>query len=322
MIHIVNGDVLGERLRDWEGMDGEVFVWREMYDLGPLSRQWTVKEQLRKRAAFFEERLGLPAEQMLMVGRYQEQRLEMIPRSSRVVLWFSHDRYDQMMLLYLLTRFRSLGLKQLEMITPDGLEMDIREWGSFSSDRLEQLYRHRKSVKPEQLDQAASAWEAYLSTDPRNVQRWLAAQPRRLPHIHNAFRIHLQYFPSVFNGLNEVEHFAMHRIREGVTRFSELHAAVSRERQQDGLSDFHFAALLNELSSSQHPLVRIQGPICRENGSQEEGCLELTALGREVLDGKKDRIRSHGIDWWLGGVHLTGGQWRRNRQGFIVEGKE
>jgi hypothetical protein len=42
------------------------------------------------------------------------------------------------------------------------------------------------------------------------------------------------------------------------------------------------------------------------------GTLSLTPLGRDVLDGREDRIRRCGIDRWLGGVHLDrrDGVWR------------
>ncbi len=58
MIHIVNGDEFGERLRESPLLNGEVFVWRELYDLGPFSSGWNEKEMAARRAVFLEEILG------------------------------------------------------------------------------------------------------------------------------------------------------------------------------------------------------------------------------------------------------------------------
>jgi hypothetical protein len=40
--------------------------------------------------------------------------------------------------------------------------------------------------------------------------------------------------------------------------------------------------------------------------------VRLTPVGREVLQGNKDRAKVNGIDRWLGGVHLSGpdARWR------------
>ncbi|WP_445505493.1 hypothetical protein [Niallia sp. 03091] len=46
MIHIVNGDVVGQKIKN---LEGNVLVWREMYDIGPLSRD-VPKEEWIKRA--------------------------------------------------------------------------------------------------------------------------------------------------------------------------------------------------------------------------------------------------------------------------------
>ena len=39
---------------------------------------------------------------------------------------------------------------------------------------------------------------------------------------------------------------------------------------------------------------------------------EMTELGTAVLDGNQDFVIKNGIDYWLGGVHLEGGEtdWR------------
>jgi len=61
------------------------------------------------------------------------------------------------------------------------------------------------------------------------------------------------------------------------------------------ISDTAYAELAEALSASAPPLLTrsIQSPA-------------LTAEGREVLEGRADRVALCGIDRWLGGVHLQG----------------
>jgi hypothetical protein len=49
LVHIVNGEAVAEKLK----VDGDVIVWREMYDIGPLDFSWSSDEMISRRAAFF-----------------------------------------------------------------------------------------------------------------------------------------------------------------------------------------------------------------------------------------------------------------------------
>ena len=55
------------------------------------------------------------------------------------------------------------------------------------------------------------------------------------------------------------------------------------------------------LSQDRHPLLRT-----------EDAEYQLTETGHEVLAGRADHVRLNGINRWLGGVHLDGGEalWR------------
>lgn len=311
MIHIVNGDEFGERLRECRPLEGEVFVWREMLDLGPFSPDWDEEETLLRRAAFFEEKIGLPAERMEMVSRYQEQRLDRIPSSSQVVLWYEPDRYGQLTLLYLLTRMSGRGLEHL-----DWVEIPERKPPSTYTDAdLVRLFENRLPLTERHLKQATSAWGAYISPDPRRVEQWLKTNPCFLPDVLTAFRCHLEYFPSAGNGVNGVEELALRKIGEFSPGFHDLFREVSSLRREDGLSDVHFALTLNELGGGCNPLIRLEGATAVD----PEERFVLTPLGEKVLAGEEDRIRVCGIDRWLGGVHLQGPHsWRRNGEDVLV----
>ncbi|SDC05866.1 protein of unknown function [Melghirimyces thermohalophilus] len=311
MIHIVNGDVWGERLRGCTPLKGEVFVWREMYDLGPFSPDWEREEWIQRRAAFFEERIGLPAEQMKMINRYQEQRLDRIPSTTQVVLWFGSDRYDQLMLLYLLTRMRDGDRKGI-----DWVEVPAKGADQLSDGDLVRLFEERLPIEEEHLVQAAEVWQAYISDDPRDVERWLHRETGRFPYAFTALRRHIQYFPSCENGLNAVEALALRIIGEESPPFSSLFREVNRQCPEDGLSDVHFAAILNELGDCETPLIQT------EASDSGEGRIHLTPLGKRVLIGTEDRLAACGIDWWLGGVHLTADtDWRRDANGHLYRRK-
>ncbi|KKI90291.1 hypothetical protein WQ54_20175 [Bacillus sp. SA1-12] len=101
MIHIVNGDILASKL---QGISGKIINWREMYDFGPLHSSWSNEELIKKRADFFEEKLEIPSSLFITNCYKQLAQLNEITQDEEVVLWFEHDRYDQTMLMYILTQ--------------------------------------------------------------------------------------------------------------------------------------------------------------------------------------------------------------------------
>lgn len=313
MIHIVNGDGWGERLRNWCHIDGEVFVWREMMDFGPLSSEWSLEEQIRHRAFFFEERIGVPQKQMEMVCRYQEQRLERIPPVTPVVLWFDMDRYDQLTLLYLVIRIRQLGLQSVSFVV-------VPQETMVTEQQLDQLWEGRIHIGDGELERAESAWKALVSPTPLPLWQWLQEESA-LFHLHDAFRCHLEYLPSVDNGLNKVEERVLQLVEQGCDSFDPLFQEVTACRLHDGLTDVHFAAILNELATPKgSPLLYMD----REKGAYNdqmpvEGSICLTPEGKAVLAGEADRLDIAGIDWWWGGVRLKDGTWRLNTAGKPVQ---
>lgn len=302
MIHIVNGDVVGNKIR---GIDGDIIVWREMYDFGPLSLEWSKEEQLRRRAVFFEERLGVPSELFISNCEKQNKLLQTISPTEEIVLWFEHDRYDQTMLMYLITELSSMGFEKLSMISMDqypGIH-PFHGLGQLTSEQLLALVEDKKEITIEQIREAVSGWSAYNSKDAGDIEKWIRRQ-HFLPFLLPMFKAHQDYFPSAKTGLNKVEYLAFHLINEGRTHFYDLFQIVVKERINDGLSNLHFAAILKELMNKKNPLLTSNCPLPSFSDASSNAKLELTAEGVNVLNGKQNRIDLIGIDWWVGGVHI------------------
>ncbi|MFC4077707.1 DUF1835 domain-containing protein [Salinithrix halophila] len=315
MIHIVNGDHWADVLRDCEPLRGEVFVWREMVDFGPFSPDWDETEQAGARATYFEERLGIPAGQMKMVLTYQEQRLKRLPSTSRIVLWFKPNRHDQLMLLYLLFRIRNLDHSRLELVTiPEDLTL-----ANASPLAVERIFNERLPLGVEHLEEGAEAWQDYISPVPRGMVERASWENLLFPYLGEAFQMNMEYFPSQQNGLNAVEELSLTLIRNGVDTFQNLFGEVAAARPGDGLNAVHFAAIINELGSANGALLDTVDGLSGKEVLGENDRLQLTPLGKRILEGETDRIRTTGIDWWVGGVHLAEDRWRRDQDGCLVE---
>ena len=64
------------------------------------------------------------------------------------------------------------------------------------------------------------------------------------------------------------------------------------------LGDAVFVRLLSALARGQFALVRVDGDL---QGWPWSSTVEITDAGRAVLEGRMDRVKTVGIDRWLGG---------------------
>jgi hypothetical protein len=315
MIHLVNGDVVGEKLGS---LEGEVLVWREMYDFGPL--QFDMNDEIvSARAQYLEEKLGISASLFLENCEKQMETLKLVPRSTEVTLWFEHDRYDQTMLIYLLNELSKKGFENISMVSINqypGVE-PFYGLGQLTSEQLAGLFHQQKQqVTKEQINEAISAWRAYTSKNPQELEQWLMKTEEHLPFLKQALQTHLRYFPSKKNGLNEVEYLALDFINAHNCSFPKVFQYITEQRINDGLSDLHFAAMLNQLMEGDFPLLMSDGDMPSFTAPNPKATITVTSFGLDVLEGESDRFEHIEIDWWLGGVHLLEDQWRWDKTGL------
>lgn len=320
MLHIVNGDSVGNKLRQG-GVKGDILVWREIYTEGPVFADQTAPPNATLRAKYLEQAMGIPSREYTDTCAAQQKALADYGRYGEIVLWFEYDLFDQAMLCYLLHCFssRNLGDAKLSLLSLDaypGIER-FRGLGQLSAQQLSALAGTWEPVSPEQLGLGRRLWEAYTSPDPSPLVRLLQGDTSSLPFAHRAFQTHLSRLPSVYNGLGIVEQTTLELVDGGTASPVELFERASDRLHWLGMGDLQYWRCLAKLSQSTHPLLKIDGltafPDYKHPSPSFGECrVRLTDLGKNVLRGEQDWIAVNGIDEWYGGVHLQGHliQWR------------
>jgi hypothetical protein len=178
----------------------------------------------------------------------------------------------------------------------------------MEADRARALFAGRAPVTPAQLALGRRAWDAFRAGDPRRVEGVMDADDiGALPHLRKALVRLLEEYPATDDGLSRTERQAL-RAFAGRTpctlrdAYPRAHHAVEEEIW---MGDASFAALVAGLARGPTPLLEY------EDGGAAEG--EGALLDRRVRC--TDAVRVHGIDRWIGGVHLEGRAvpWRWNR---------
>jgi hypothetical protein len=314
MIHIVNGDAVGSKIGI---LLGDVLVWREMYDFGPLSQDISDEKGINRRAYFFEKKLGIPAALFIKNCEDQNRYLSEIQRDSEIVLWFEHDLYDQTLFMYILNELIKEEVMNLSMVTINeysGIE-PFYGLGQLSPLQLEELfYKKKQVISADQINEAITGWRAYTSKNPTDIEKWIAASKQKLPFLKQALQTHLSYFPSIHTGLNEVEMLVVNYLKNNSCTFTELLQFISKQRVNDGISDLYFAAMLNELMDGPNPLLECDYPLPNYQNPVPIAELSLTSNGLDEHKGRFDLVER---DWWIGGVYIKEDKWYWNGKSLI-----
>jgi hypothetical protein len=325
MLHVLNGDET-RTVFERAGLPGEAMVWRDILVEGPVNAGSDAVPALDARVAFLAERLAIDRDTYTRGARAQADALDAAGGHDEVVLWFEQDLFCAVNLWRLLDWFaRRAPATQLSLVYP--ATDDLQGLGAAEPEHLAALFAGRIPVSEEMRALGARAWAAYASADPLDSAPLVDRDDTALPFVRGGFRCHLGRFPSVANGLNEVETATLAALRRGPREFPALFREVRAHPRvrRHGMGDVQFAAAVRGLA----PLLRFEDRPGFEERPGSAGALQaskggwggpfeaphliqITQLGRDVVSGDTDWLSVRPIDTWLGGVRLLAGRplWR------------
>lgn len=304
-------------------MPGEHLAWREALICGPTPPGLADDEWRTLRAKHLADSYDLKADACERDLREQDQALSKFSDHEEVVLWFEHDLFCQLHLIYLLDWFsqQDMARTKLSLICVGsfpGID-DFRGLGQLDSEQMASLFPGRHGVAREEMKLAQRGWAAYSSPDPGEIAALIKGDTATLPFLQQALRKHLARFPSTHNGLGQIENKGLESIASGVLQFGPLFQDFGKVEPTYGLGDTQFWLSLRHLAHVAQPLLTIShgdGPMSGSGSGLLKTSFALTEKGSSVLRGEDDFIALNGIDTWLGGVHLKGSAtpWRWDRQ--------
>lgn len=311
MLHITDGESVAGTLRESE-VPGDVSVYGDLMYEGAAPADLDDEAWREARARFMGGADYASLEEARQYLKACEDSLAAFSRHDEVVIWLDHRLSDQLILIKVLDWFsrRDLGRVKLSLICIGrypGMDYFLG-LGALTADQLASLVDTRLPVSEAQYRTARTAWKAFTSPDPTEIERFISTDTSVLPFVAVALRRHLEQFPSTDNGLSRTERQALSVLREkGSLSGARLFVAVQRQEDPVFMGDGSFYRVMADLSKARHPLVEIS-----ERPEDDLGEVTITETGRGVVEGRADHIDLNGIDQWLGGVHLKGDKaaWR------------
>lgn len=320
MLHVTNGDVAVERMREG-GLRGDYLPWRDVLHDGPVPLAATLEELSATRVRYLAAQ-GFGEEAMIAQAfAERDAALERYAEYREVVFWFEHDLYDQLQLIQVLdwmgNRVNLTPVALIVIGTYPGIDRFVG-LGQLSPAQLVGLLDSRVPATPEHFAAATEAWRAFRQPDPRALAALLSREIPALPYLRGAVLRLLEELPAPANGLSRTERAALGAIGQGVAHPVQVFAEVQSLEQRPWLGVWSFWKILAGMTRGTEPLLETSTgepfrhpPLHLDGPSFGKQALRLTRAGREVLENRRDAVRLRPVDRWLGGTHLrTGAIWR------------
>jgi len=319
ILHITNGDSAASGMHSG-GIDGEIISWRDVLHEGPVPAGLALTELSNVRARWLADQGLGNLEQILNDFAERDDFLRRYTDFDEVILWFEWDLYDQLQLIQILDFLAdSSADERAETATRLSIVSFEGYLGSLSPERFSELFDTRREITDDMLQAGRHAWQAFRSSDPRDLERIAHAGTPQLEFLDLTLWRHLEELPSTINGLSRSETQILEAVAQGPLSFHELFKRVANREERIFCGDAIMARYIERLSLVEKPLMvytsgdKIDAPRTEEDPRAFLNAeMALTAAGREVLRGDSDWIAIGGSDRWLGGVHLEGGKarWR------------
>lgn len=244
--------------------------------------------------------------------------------TDRVCLWFEHDAYDVLCLLFLLDWYAKNGSpKELTYVCCDGHPSvdDFRGLGQLSPAALRDVWGLFSPVTQDILALGSECWSAYTASDPTELWNIIERGTPQIPQIAPALRRQVRELPDQVTGLSLTEYLTLRVLEEhGDLTASDVFRHYTLEHEP--------LVFMGDLGFRQCVMLPLaSGPaaaIDLRTGDDEDWWRSttvcLTETGKALLAGNADWIDLTPADRWVGGVHVTGDEagWRYCRESETV----
>jgi hypothetical protein len=290
VLHVTNGTAAAHDLRI---LGEEVLTWDDVLHEGPVLPE--PPDRLRETRARFLADSGLAGDLVEARARLaaRDARLDAVDFSTKVVLWFEDDLYDQLQLIQILDRLATGegALRRSRPLGPVQLVRLPRGRRTFLRDRLARA----ASLREADHATARAAWGAVTAPDPHALQdAWLRLAerpPGNLPDLPPALHRLLEEHPATTDGLSRTERQILEALQAGPLHPQALFVAVCAREERP----FHGDTTLWWRADRLAPAL-----LARDAA----GAYVLTDAGRAVLAGDADAATLlEPLDRWVGGVH-------------------
>ena len=269
-LHITNGDCFTPRLRALN-LEGEIITWREMLCEGKTLCAVGSESFWKIRFEFLHKSYKVSKDWFVEKTLKEYRSLCNHKKQDRIVLWFEHDLFCQINMLAVLSWLKT-HRKHAEVALVYRRKKEknnaIYNLDALSDEALLELYENRIILSQDDIEYADYVWQLYCGENPMRLENLPPHSGFQFDALSKALNMHLKRFPTIKNGLNELENRIL-KIAETqkIKSRKDLVNTLINDQMHYGFGDIQYERVITSLK----PLFRSFNPV------------KLTKKGLEIL---------------------------------------
>ncbi len=306
-VHIRCGSDIRQGLKS-AGFGGDFVEFADPYCHGPVPEGEDLGEV---RSQFISKTYGLPIAETRARQQREFTELSEAIRRGRVVLWFEHDSYDQLILARILALLAEQNERQkppagVELVCIDRFPAITRfnGLGQLSPAALRMLWQQRRPVTAQMMKLGSNIWNALRQTSPAALFAIAQQGTPALPQMAPALLRHLQELPGLDDGLGLTERLTLQMLAEGPMTGSQLFRKLQLESEPlPYLGDLMYWSFLSDLEKAENPPIETEASAAPQIWPDRR--VSLTLIGEELVAGGADFQALGAVPRWVGGVEIS-----------------
>lgn len=289
LLHITNGDSFTQRLNTLN-IKGDVITWREMLCEGKTLTTVGSESFWKTRYEFLHKNYKVSKSWFIEKTLKEYRSLCNHKQQDQIVLWFEYDLFCQVNMLAVISwLLANRKYAQISLVC-SGKEDESDKMFSLndlSDEQVLGLYKNKKELTQDDIEYADYVWQLYCSNNPMRLENLTDFDDYQFDYLGGAIKSHLKRFPSITNGLNNMENNILRlALDKRPASKKDLLTTVLQNQDNLGFADSQYERAITRLK----PLFTAFNPV------------RLTKKGKEILDGQTSYyscIRDN--DVYLGG---------------------
>ncbi len=286
-LHITNRDLTTDYLKS-KGILGDYITWREMLCEGKTLSEVGSENFWKIRFDFLKKTYKVTKKTFIDFTLKEYRVLCQKKQQEEIVLWFDNDLHSQINMLALLSWLKN-NRNGLNIYLIDSRDLVGKKINSLPKKDILKLLENKILLSVDDIEYADYIWQLYCSDSPLRLETVYKFNPMSpFYHLSSALETHLKRFPSLGNGLNEVENTILETANSNQLKSKhQLIDMLLNKQKTYGYNDFQYLSKLDEFKK----LFTTFSPV------------KLSKKGKQVLEHKLNFYREiRNDDMYLGGA--------------------
>ena len=272
-LHITNGDSFTQRLKKLN-LKGDIITWREMLCEGKTETDVGSESFWKTRFDFLHKHYNVSKSWFVEKTLKEYRSLCNHKQQDQIILWFEYDLFCQINMLAVISWLKShRRYADISLVCSGNEDETDKLYGlnDLSDEQLISLYENRIHLSQNDIEYADYVWQLYCSDNPIRLENLMDFENYQYEYLSDAIKTHLKRFPTIKNGLNEIENKILElSVTEKPASKKALLGSVLNNQGYYGFGDSQFQRVIGNL----RPLFSSFNPV------------RLTKKGKEILDGQ------------------------------------